>query len=142
MPTNAQKPPVRFGAVKFDEVNPRGGKIARMAAASPEFQAHDWYFKRNAAWTGVLVEQLLAFPRGRHDDLCDAISQAAIWLAENQVYTGPALFDVIRREYTLPWHKPQPKLGITPEIGQKVINGEPLSDAEMNSVIFAPFEDD
>jgi hypothetical protein len=33
------------------EINPQGGKIARMFAAAAEWQAGDWYVDRNAAWT-------------------------------------------------------------------------------------------
>ena len=33
------------------EINPEGGKTARMFAAAPEWQAGDWYVDRNAAWT-------------------------------------------------------------------------------------------
>jgi predicted phage terminase large subunit-like protein len=64
------------------DISPAGGKVARMAATSPEFQAGDWYFPRHARWTQPLTAQLLAFPRSRNDDMVDALSQAAIWLAQ------------------------------------------------------------
>jgi predicted phage terminase large subunit-like protein len=62
------------------EIEPQGGKAARMAAASPEWQAGDWYVCRNAPWCEPFLQQLLMFPAGRHDDMCDAMSQAAVWL--------------------------------------------------------------
>lgn len=37
----AQRLKVNVGGVV--EVTPQGGKVARMMAAPPEFQAHDWY---------------------------------------------------------------------------------------------------
>src|SRR5260370_29722408 len=40
------------------EINPQGGKIARMFAAAAEWQAGDWLVDRNAAWIEPLVEQL------------------------------------------------------------------------------------
>jgi predicted phage terminase large subunit-like protein len=63
-------------------VKPGGGKLARMHAAAPEWEAGDWYVPRNAPWAEAFVEQLTSFPNGRYDDLCDAMSQAAIWLPQ------------------------------------------------------------
>src|SRR5260370_31183110 len=50
------------------EINPQGGKIARMFAAAAEWQAGDWLVDRNAAWIEPLVEQLTIFPNAAHDD--------------------------------------------------------------------------
>jgi predicted phage terminase large subunit-like protein len=68
-------------------VNPEGGKLARFMAMQPEWEAGDWYVARNAAWTPALIEQLVTFPSARHDDMCDMLSQAAIWLGKAK--TGP-----------------------------------------------------
>ncbi len=68
-------------------INPKGGKVARMFAAAPEWQAGDWYIDRRAASTECLVEQLTMFPAGRHDDMVDAMTQAACWLASYQFPT-------------------------------------------------------
>ena len=68
-------------------INPKGGKVARMFAAAPEWQAGDWYIDRRAASTECLVEQLTMFPAGRHDDMVDAMTQAACWLASYQLPT-------------------------------------------------------
>lgn len=64
------------------EINPAGGKIARMFAAAPEWQAGDWYVDRNAAWTEPFLEQITSFPNSAHDDMADAMSQAACWLLQ------------------------------------------------------------
>ncbi len=56
------------------EINPQGGKTARMFAAAPEWQAGDWYVDRNAAWTRALHRAAHDVPErpvrrpGRHDD--------------------------------------------------------------------------
>ena len=63
-------------------INPQGGKIARMFAAAPEWQAGDWLVDRNAAWTEPLVEQLITFPNAAHDDMADMMTQAAAWLLQ------------------------------------------------------------
>jgi predicted phage terminase large subunit-like protein len=47
------------------EINPQGGKAARMFAAAPEWQAGDWYVDRNAAWTEPFIQQITMFPNGR-----------------------------------------------------------------------------
>jgi predicted phage terminase large subunit-like protein len=62
------------------EIEPQGGKIARVFAMAPEWQAHDWYVDRNAAWAEPYVQQLTMFPTAAHDDMVDMTSQAAIWL--------------------------------------------------------------
>ena len=64
-------------------INPEGGKNGRMQAAAFGWQAGDWYVDRNAAWTEPLVEQITVFPNAAHDDLADAMSQAACWLAKS-----------------------------------------------------------
>ena len=64
------------------EINPQGGKIARMFAAAAEWQAGDWFVDRNAAWTEPLVEQLTMFPNARNDDMADMMSQASAWLLQ------------------------------------------------------------
>jgi len=69
------------------EINPQGGKIARMFAVAAEWQAADWFLSRNAAWTQPFIEQIITFPAGRHDDMADAMSQAASWLLQANVST-------------------------------------------------------
>jgi len=69
------------------EINPQGGKTARMFAAAPEWQAGDWYVDRNAAWTGPFIDQITMFPAGHHDDMADMMSQAASWLLQATIPT-------------------------------------------------------
>ena len=69
------------------EIDPQGGKTARMYAAAAEWQAGDWYVARNAAWTEPFVEQITMFPAARHDDMCDMMSQASAWLLRTPVHT-------------------------------------------------------
>jgi predicted phage terminase large subunit-like protein len=69
------------------EINPQGGKTARMFAAAPEWQAGDWYVDRNAAWTEPFIEQITTFPNGRHDDQADMMTQASAWLLRRDIPT-------------------------------------------------------
>jgi predicted phage terminase large subunit-like protein len=64
-------------------VQPQGGKMSRLVATSPEFQARNWFVERHGAWTHKLVEQLTMFPNAKNDDISDAISQCAVWLQAN-----------------------------------------------------------
>jgi predicted phage terminase large subunit-like protein len=70
------------------EIEPEGGKIARMFAACGEWQSGDWYVDRNAAWTEPFVQQITMFPGAAHDDMCDMMSQAAIWLQAGSMQLG------------------------------------------------------
>jgi predicted phage terminase large subunit-like protein len=64
-------------------VNPQGGKMTRLAATAPEFQARNWSIERNGPWSSKIIEQLSMFPNCKNDDLVDAISQTATWLMGN-----------------------------------------------------------
>jgi len=64
-------------------VTPEGGKVARMFAAAPEWQAGDWYVDRTAAWTEPFIQQITQFPTAAHDDQTDMMTQAAIVLSVN-----------------------------------------------------------
>lgn len=65
-----------------------GGKIARMVASSPSWQAHNWSLDRCAGWTGAFVTQVTMFPNARHDDMVDAMTQAEVWLQSNSFSLG------------------------------------------------------
>jgi predicted phage terminase large subunit-like protein len=56
-----------------------------MFAVAAEWQAGDWIVSRKAPWTEPFVEQIVTFPAGRHDDMADAMSQAAAWLLETSI---------------------------------------------------------
>lgn len=57
-------------------VNPQGGKIARVNAVSPYIEAGNVYLPRQADWVHDFVEEAASFPKGKHDDQVDAMSQA------------------------------------------------------------------
>jgi predicted phage terminase large subunit-like protein len=68
------------------EINPQGGKVARMFAAAPEWQSGDWVLSRNASWTEPFIEQITTSPAGRYDDMADAMSHSA-WLLQPDTIT-------------------------------------------------------
>lgn len=61
-------------------VNPEGGKIARANAVAPLFEAGNVYFPESADWLLELEDELLKFPKGKHDDQVDSCSQALLYL--------------------------------------------------------------
>jgi len=57
-------------------VKPEHNKRMRMSIQSNKFASGQVFFPNEASWLGVLENELFFFPRGRHDDQVDSISQA------------------------------------------------------------------
>src|SRR5215216_7616735 len=70
-------------------VKPEYDKKIRMAIQSAKFENGQVFFPKEAPWLRDLEDELFAFPRGRHDDQVDSISQAlghqspAFWTNES-----------------------------------------------------------
>ena len=58
---------------------PEGDKYVRMEAQTPRFEAGHVFLPKEAPWLAEFLEELLAFPRGRHDDQIDSVSQFLKW---------------------------------------------------------------
>lgn len=58
---------------------PVGDKATRLHGQSRKFEAGDVLLPETAPWLGDLEAELLAFPKSRHDDQVDAISQYLLW---------------------------------------------------------------
>ena len=58
---------------------PEGDKRMRMEAQTPRFEAGHVLLPKEAPWLADLLDELLAFPRGRHDDQVDSVSQFLKW---------------------------------------------------------------
>ena len=54
---------------------PEGDKWMRMEAQTPRFEAGHVLLPDEAPWLATFLDELLAFPRGRHDDQIDSVSQ-------------------------------------------------------------------
>jgi predicted phage terminase large subunit-like protein len=65
---------VRLWPARFD-------KEARFAAQSARFESGQVHVPE-APWLAAWMEELLAFPNGRHDDQVDSTSQALDWLSQ------------------------------------------------------------
>jgi len=57
-------------------IKPEYDKKIRMSIQSAKFESGRVFFPKQAAWLADLELELFAFPRGRHDDQVDSISQA------------------------------------------------------------------
>ena len=55
-------------------VNPAGGKVARVAAASPYIEAGNVWLPMHAPWRNTFVGEACSFPNAPHDDGIDMLS--------------------------------------------------------------------
>jgi predicted phage terminase large subunit-like protein len=62
-------------------IRPEGDKVMRMSAQSAKIEGGEVYLPRHAKWLDDLRTEILAFPRGLHDDQVDSISQALNWMS-------------------------------------------------------------
>ena len=68
-------------------INPKGDKVARVYSIQHLFSNGQVYAPLDRAWCQAMIDEVTAFPRGRHDDRVDALSMALSHLRE----TGLAL---------------------------------------------------
>lgn len=67
-------------------VEPRGSKVARLEAVSPQIEAGNVYLPmvENNPWVGDYIEELVTFPNALHDDQVDATSQALLKMSDQK----------------------------------------------------------
>jgi predicted phage terminase large subunit-like protein len=75
------------------EVEPRGDKIARTHAISPEFESGNVYLPHPdiAPWISDYISELISFPTAVHDDQVDATTQALDELISQENQTEPRI---------------------------------------------------
>ena len=57
-------------------VNPEGGKVARVNAIAGAIESGNVHLPSDKPFTTQFVDEFSAFPKGKHDDMVDACSQA------------------------------------------------------------------
>lgn len=78
-------------------MKPEGSKVDRMATQSAKIEAGHVHLPKEAAWRSDFLNEVLAFPFGRHDDQVDALSQflagAALraYVSNSGVYGSPII---------------------------------------------------
>ncbi len=87
-------------------IKPKGDKHTRISAQSAKIEAGDLFLPKAAPWLADFLKELLGFPRGRHDDQVDALSQYLNWIGERLRQT---LFS-----YDMGWDDP----GVPPDPDQ------------------------
>lgn len=83
-----------------------GDKVARMYAAQPAF-ASNLIYAPDTSWAELVIAETEMFPKGKHDDLADTVSQAINWLRKQ----GLARLSFEQEEFTrpIPWQgRPEP----------------------------------
>jgi len=72
-------------------VKPEYDKKIRMLIQSAKFESGRVFFPKEAPWLADLEAELFAFPRGRHDDQVDSISQALGYKIPSFLWTDASL---------------------------------------------------
>jgi predicted phage terminase large subunit-like protein len=62
-------------------IKPEGSKADRMAAQSAKVEAGHVHLPKDAEWLDSFLLEMLAFPKGRHDDQIDSVSQFLKWVS-------------------------------------------------------------
>jgi len=93
----------RAGIMGVIPVEPEGGKEARANAVSYLFEAGNVWLPEDsfAPWVSGYVAELLAFPRGRHDDQVDSTTQALAYLSKNSGTVWAWVDEVVDKERQL-----------------------------------------
>ena len=65
---------------------PKGSKVDRMVADSAKIEAGQVWLPKDAPWLDTYLNELVAFPHGRHDDQVDSTSQFLNWIARNDAH--------------------------------------------------------
>lgn len=66
-------------------VEPKGGKEARAAAVEPQVESGNVYLLEGAEWLDAWIDEFASFPKGKHDDQVDALSQALIKFGDEEI---------------------------------------------------------
>ncbi len=65
-------------------IKPEGEKAVRMEAQTAKIEAGQVFLPKDTPWLGDFLDELLAFPRGRHDDQVDSVSQFLNWAGRQE----------------------------------------------------------
>jgi predicted phage terminase large subunit-like protein len=80
----------RGEVVRPTACKPEGDKASRFAGASNRIEAGEVILPQDAPWLADFLHEVLAFPNGRHDDQCDALSQLLIWARKRPIVISQA----------------------------------------------------
>lgn len=69
----------RAGLQGVVAMKPTADKATRMYGQTPKLEAGSLFIPKSAPWLAEFLMEYLAFPKGRHDDQVDCLSQFLIW---------------------------------------------------------------
>ena len=70
-------------------ITPEADKVTRMYAQSAKIEAGHVLLPREALWLDDFRTEILQFPRGRHDDQVDSVSQYLGWEGSRRIVDAP-----------------------------------------------------
>ncbi|MCO5064999.1 MAG: phage terminase large subunit [Rhizobiaceae bacterium] len=73
--------------ISVKAIEPAGDKIVRMSAVSARIENGEVYLPAAADWLELFKAEIMAFPRGKHDDQVDALSQLLSYKKRHSLYT-------------------------------------------------------
>jgi len=65
-------------------IKSKDSKVARLSAVSPMIESGNVYIPEDASWKEAFLHEMAMFPKGVHDDMVDALSQALIRLEKTR----------------------------------------------------------
>ncbi len=68
-------------------IKPEGDKGMRMYAHTAAIEGGKVFLRKDAPWLDEFRHEVLAFPKGKHDDQVDALSQLMTWDQERRKRT-------------------------------------------------------
>ena len=69
-------------------IEPHGDKLARAYAVTPLVESRRVFVPEQADWRGDFIDELVAFPKGSHDDSVDAFTQLLSYVAPRYLLRG------------------------------------------------------
>ena len=84
--TELKNGPYDFGTPIIG-LKPTGSKTDRMVGASGCIESGQVFLPEEAPWLAAYLNEVLAFPRSRHDDQVDSTSQFLNWVRNRKVHT-------------------------------------------------------
>ena len=73
-------------------------KIMRMHSASSSLEGGLIHLPEKADWRGVFLQEVVTFPRGRHDDQVDSMSQAISWFKTGRWSGGRGILEFYQKK--------------------------------------------
>ncbi len=74
--------------------DPENDKETRMYAETPQIESGDVVLPTDATWLADFRAEICAFPKGKHDDQVDSVSQYLNWAREQQQIVVPRLYSL------------------------------------------------